>query len=309
MKKRNIVIFTGVVLLSINGLYISKLNRDTPYNDAKDIKIENDMDLSLVAHRGLSSLSIENSSEAIKDGLNSNYLSGVEFDVRLTKDNKAILSHSETLTDENNNEIVISESNLDELNKIKYRAVVNPIKTITDIFSFSDMSCVRLQRKETLRNQTGSIITFEEAMESNVDNRKVYIDLKFNNNYEELSKTVIKILENHPDCNYIIQSDNHELLKRMQKDYPNYRYQIIISSKENLIYLNEDFDGYAIRYNLVDYYFINQKINEGKEISIWTVDDDKVFDKLLNILGKYCDDVNYITDYPDCLYYQYKKQR
>ena len=89
--------------------------------------------------------------------------------------------------------------------------------------------------------------------------------------------------------------------------YPDYKYQIIIRRQQELAYLNDDFDGYSIKYNLIDYDIVKEKINEGKEISIWTVNDINDFDDITDKLRKYNDNVNYITDYPDWLYYKYKK--
>ncbi len=90
--------------------------------------------------------------------------------------------------------------------------------------------------------------------------------------------------------------------------YPQYKYQIIIDKESELIYLDDDFDGYSIKYNLINYDIVKEKINAGKEISIWTVNDLGDFDDIAHTIGKYNESVNYITDYPDCLYYQYKKQ-
>ena len=49
--------------------------------------------MKIIAHRGNNNLHQENSLEAILNSLESIYTDGVEFDVRLTKDNKLIIHH------------------------------------------------------------------------------------------------------------------------------------------------------------------------------------------------------------------------
>lgn len=310
MKKKKLAIYAGVVFLSLGSLYEYKLTKDVEYVSAEDIKIEqNSMsDISIVAHRGLSSMEVGNTKEAITKSTNKDYLSGIEFDVRLTSDGEVVLSHGDSVKDENNEVKSISNSTLQELREMKLKFVnKNFLTTIEDLFSLTNMSCIRIQRTHELSKKTGTIVTLDETMDIIDDKKKMYIELKFNDNYDELSSKVVKVLKEHPDTDFIIQCNNYEELKKMQQMYPDYRYQIIIRKEQELIYLDEDFDGYSIKYNLIDNDIVKEKINEGKEISIWTVNDLNDFDDITDELGKYNDNVNYITDYPDCLYYQYKK--
>ncbi len=310
MKKKKLAIYAGVVFLSLGTLYEYKLNKDVEYVSAKDMKIEQSggPDISLVAHRGLSSMEIGNSKEAIEKSTNKDYLSGIEFDVRLTSDGEAVLSHGDSIKDENNVVRSISNSTLEQLKEMKLKITNNNILSIVeDFFSITDMSCIRLQRTHKLNSKTGTIVTLDETMDI-VDNKKrMYIELKFNNNYKQLSSKVVEVLNNHPNTDFVIQCNNYEELKKMQQMYPEFKYQIIIRKEDELKYLDDDFDGYSIKYNLINYDLIREKINAGKEISIWTVNDIKDFDNIKDEVSEYSEDVNYITDYPDCLYYQYKK--
>ena len=65
----------------INDVESSKITKIINQNDDETI-------ISVIAHRGLSSLEIENSFEAIKLGLQDKSTTGVEIDIRLTKDKK-----------------------------------------------------------------------------------------------------------------------------------------------------------------------------------------------------------------------------
>lgn len=310
MKKKKLAIYAGVVFLSLGSLYEYKLNKDVEYVSAENIKIEQSSipEISIVAHRGLSSMEVGNTKQAITESTDKDYLSGVEFDVRLTSDGEVVLSHGDSVKDNDNVVRSISTSTLEQLREMKLKLTNrNILTTLEDLFSNSDMSCIRIQRTHELSKKTGTIVTLDETMNI-VDNKKrMYIELKFNNNYNQLSSKVVEVLKRHPGTDFIIQCNDYEAIKRMQQMYPEYKYQIIINSKDELKYLDDDFDGYSIKYNLIDYDIVEEKINAGKEISIWTVNDLDDFDDIANEIGKYNESVNYITDYPDCLYYQYRK--
>ena len=49
--------------------------------------------MKIIAHRGNDNVHKENTKEAILNSLNTSYIDGVEFDIRLTKDGKFIINH------------------------------------------------------------------------------------------------------------------------------------------------------------------------------------------------------------------------
>lgn len=51
------------------------------------------VDMKIIAHRGNDGIHKENTLEAIINSLNSKYTNGVEFDIRVTKDNKFVICH------------------------------------------------------------------------------------------------------------------------------------------------------------------------------------------------------------------------
>lgn len=312
MDKKKIVVYTGVVFLSIGTLYSFKMNRDVKFTEAKNIMVSesNVSKVSLVAHRGFSSEEVGNSKEAITESVNSDYISGIEFDVRLTEDGEPVLSHGDKFKNSDNDIRRISKSTLEELSNTKSKTINNHesfCNMLKDLFSITDMSCIRMQRMNSVGKKTGAFVTLDETMEIIDNQKRMYIELKFNNNYSELSSKVAIVLEKYPEADFIIQCNNYEALKKMQKDYPKYKYQIIINEKSDLVYLDDDFDGYAIKYTLINYEKIKEKIKQGKDISIWTINDLADFDNIINYMGNYSQSVNYITDYPDCLNYQYTR--
>lgn len=69
--------------------------------------------MKIIAHRGNDSIHRENSMDAIINSLNTNYIDGVEFDIRLTKDNKFIINH-----DPFYHEYFIKQTNSKKLQKL-----------------------------------------------------------------------------------------------------------------------------------------------------------------------------------------------
>lgn len=143
-------------------------------------------------------------------------------------------------------------------------------------------------------------------MELVSDDKRLFIELKFDNNYEELSSKVITLLKKYPHKDFVIQAFEYEELKRMMETYPEYTYQLIIKDKENLKYLDEEFDGYGIKYSIINQDEIIDILDDGKEVSLWTINSPKVFDIISESLGTYSSDINYITDNPDILCYSAK---
>ncbi len=79
--------------------------------------------MKIIIHRGITSKKVkENSYIAIKRALNDHTTSGAEFDIRLTKDKKIVLSHNSIVNgmtiEKNNYQDIIKNSYLDTLDKI-----------------------------------------------------------------------------------------------------------------------------------------------------------------------------------------------
>lgn len=100
MKKINNLVIFGITLVLITSggsLKINK-NQDKFYNKVNKYTSEFQEDNYLVcAHRGFSSKEIENTSKSIKKANNSKYIDYIEMDVRMTQDNKFVLSHDDKL--------------------------------------------------------------------------------------------------------------------------------------------------------------------------------------------------------------------
>lgn len=75
--------------------------------------------MKIIAHRGNNNHKYkENTLEAIKETLNKEYINGVEFDIRMTKDYKFVLCHSPIYNYKMIKKCCLKELNLNELNYV-----------------------------------------------------------------------------------------------------------------------------------------------------------------------------------------------
>lgn len=192
-----------------------------------------------IIHRGISSDKVmENSYTSIKRALKDNESLGVEFDIRLTKDNKLVLSH-----DSNIGAHSIENTNYIDIIKRKYLTTLDKILTI----------------------DTDKILL---------------IDIKVNNNYKKLARTLLDTIQNSKRNIYLASFDK-KIIKYIKTKYK--KSYITFNYHKN----NNDF--VMINYNTIS----NQKINsiKNKEIFIWTIHNDnelkKVKDKFTNISNFY----------------------
>jgi hypothetical protein len=117
-KKQGVRIFAA--LLSTTLLGNIALNKNDDYVKVlEECTIEShDPDYKFVAHRGFSSMEIENSKEAIISVNNLPCASAIEVDVRLTRDNKLVLSHDDSLSKVSESDLKVSESTYNELSNV-----------------------------------------------------------------------------------------------------------------------------------------------------------------------------------------------
>ena len=86
----------------------------------------------VISHRGNNNHKYkENTFKAIKNVLEEDYIDGAEFDIRMTKDNKFVLSHSPIYKDSLINNKKLKDLKLDELNNILKNIKTNKIILIT----------------------------------------------------------------------------------------------------------------------------------------------------------------------------------
>lgn len=252
----------------------------------------------MAAHRGFSSKEIENTKKAISLASKKNYIDYIEIDVRLTKDNEIILSHNDTLYITPYDKKLINTSTYDELTSTQYIHKDNIFKDILLNAALYDFT--KVERQIKLNNKTYKICNLENAIKSSKD-KKIILDIKFNNNIKIFSETLLQKLQGYEKDKFIIQSSNLTGLLYLKNLAPDYEYQAIISKESSLLY-GELFDDVCLKKTIIDYDYVKEKLDEDKKVSVWTLNSKYDVDNVTNKLNDLSKDIIYITDYPDMVY-------
>ena len=106
----------------------SKDFEKTVYNYAESFDEDNYL---IAAHRGYSSLEIENTKEAIELASNCDYIDYIEFDARLTKDGVLVISHNDKIDDNT----YVSKSYYNDLISKDYTYNTDSKNSISEFFN------------------------------------------------------------------------------------------------------------------------------------------------------------------------------
>ena len=106
----------------------------------------------VISHRGNNNHKYkENTLEAINEVLTKDYIDGVEFDIRITKDNKFVLSHSPIYKDDLIKNKKQKEIRLDELNNVLKNIKTNKLILIDIKYELFDYKKVALYLNKILK--------------------------------------------------------------------------------------------------------------------------------------------------------------
>lgn len=298
MNKRNVVIFATAFALFASGMNV-KMCRDRSkefiqYIDAYTQDIVDD-DFYISAHRGFSSLEVENTKGAISLAASKGYVDYIEFDVRMTKDNRIVLSH--------NNSLMKANGDLTDVSSMTYEEAINTLfsysPSVFSNFSFgNEEKMMMAQRYKDLRCVNYHLIGLLDGI-NYCGSKLMLMDLKFNNDIELFTEELLKELDGVDTRNIIFQSLNIDGIKHLQEN-SNYNCLALISNASD-IKRSKEFARVGLKYNLVTYDLVSSLLAEGKTVAIWTVNSTEVLDRLISILGDHYKDVIYITDYPDLM--------
>lgn len=203
--------------------------------------------MKFIAHRGNDNHSFkENTKEAIINCLNKNYIAGVEFDIRLTKDRKIIINHNMLEFDENKNLYSISKKTLKKIKKI------NP-----------------------------NIFTLESVLSNLKTNKILLIEIKEeSNNFDKFIISLFNILKKYNYLNLYICIFNYKLIKKIKSKYNNYKCGLIVGYLMNTNNINNELDFYLYSYNYIDL------INYDREIFVFTINQKDKLIKIKNKINK-----------------------
>ena len=264
----------------------------------------------IAAHRGYSSLAVENTKESIALASDKDYIDFIELDARITKDNKVVLAHDNTLLTRGQQSLVITDENFDSLTEQNFYYLSNSLGVKIENLFNTDNGDILRKRASVLDSSDYNIISLSDGLEACCDKR-ILLDLKFENNVQNFIDALDEELKNKDVSNIIFQSDDLLPLLCLQQKHPEYTCLAIIKNTDDLEYIDL-FDHIGLRYNLVNKKLVKKLLEADKTVAIWTLNNPCELKKVTDKLGDYYKDVIYISDYPDviatCLNEQQKRR-
>ena len=260
MNKKRLILFATSFILASSSINIS-INKEKSNKLSKHITeyssiISND-NFQIGAHRGFSSLKVENTKESITLAAKKDYIDYIEMDIRITKDKKLVLSHDNTIYSSNNKK--------EEISNTKYKKIItstykNKNSLLNFIPSPSIESELKKERKRKLHDKSYNIIGLKEGIK-NCKRKKILLDLKCEEGKEkEFIKILQKELENIDTSNIVLQSLNLNLIRLLQKE-TNYNTIAIIKEEKDLQYITE-FSNIAIHKDLTNYKLVKKLLKD-----------------------------------------------
>lgn len=218
----------------------------------------------IIAHRGIYNNKIkENTYLAIFNAFNNKYIYGVEFDIRLTKDNKIVVIHDKTINRTSNRIGIVENMTLKELQKYNFGS----------------------------KNFYQVIPTLEKILEINT-NKLFLIEIKVSNNIKLFSKIILNILNKYKNKKIYLMSFNKDILNIIRSNNKNLNI--------GLIYLTNNIKSYKYNFYVLYDKFINKNLinnllNRNKEVFIWTINNYKEFNNIKKRINNY-DQIYYIAN-------------
>ena len=300
MKKKLIVYVSLLGLLVSSNVVLDKQAMSLEKKIDIHQKTEHHDTINVVAHRGYSCLYPDNTLSGIDACGDINCIDGIEVDVRLTKDDQLVLFHESGV-----NFCDVSSYTYEELSNIN---VDNYIKKRRNFKGYTLKELTLLEKRyDSLMVEEASLCTLNDALRVRDKSKLLFVDLKFSGYHDDILISKVASLL-HNEENVIIQSFDEKLLSTMQKAYPELKYQLLINHSNQLERIDYRFDGYGIKYKILNEDIVQDLINHGKIVSIWTIDNYKEFTRLHDTYSQYDDEIYYISDNPDIICYQYKKK-
>lgn len=191
-----------------------------------------------IIHRGITSKNIkENTYSSIKKALTYIDSVGVEFDIRLTKDNKIVLSHNSII-----NGIIIEESNYSDIIKHRY------LPTLDKILSISSNKIFLIDIKTNNNYKSFGDILVNEL---NKYNKNIYL--------ASFDKKIVKYIKNKTNYKKGIISYN---TKNINYDFAMINYKTINEkrlrkiNKEIFLWTIKDINDFKKKYKNIDKYYL-----------------------------------------------------
>lgn len=300
-KRKKIMLYSIVTSFLFTAPLAYKENKSNLYKKELEnhANLCRDLQYQIIAHRGFSSIGIENTKSAFIPCNYINCVDGVEIDIHLTKDGVPILFHNDKIEEKRINTLTLKQ--IEKYSITKSFCLKDYLETYKEEIGYSKRKrAIKLEKKEE------KIITLKEALNIINSTKTLLVDMKFEKEKirnEIMIKEVSNCLKNSDFSNIIIQSTDAITLQKMQKIAPFFSYQLIINKSKNIKEYYNYFDSFAIKEELVTKEIIHKLHENNKKISIWTINNCETLLKLITKIHPYEKEVSYITDYPDIICY------
>ena len=192
--------------------------------------------MKLIAHRGLHSKNTkENTLPALLLANKNTNLSGLELDVRLTRDNEVVVIHDEDINRVSNGKGKVRDMTLDRLKRF---------------------NCGTILKRER-------ISTLDEALNKLSPSGMIIIELK-----DELNKNnilvnkVLELIKKYPNLNIWLKSFSKDIVLYL-KQYSNYPVGILINANNKEL-LNIDVDFYSISQKVINNEIVDNLLKQNK---------------------------------------------
>ncbi len=195
--------------------------------------------MQIISHRGSNVSNYRpNTKQALLTALNLDFIAGIEFDVRITKDKKIVIIHDPIIN------LVSNGSGL--VKKLKYKKLLK--------YNFGT------------KENPSTICTLEELLDNINSNKKILIELKEeSDDFVNFVDKVYHIIKKY-QLNIYITSFNYKLIKYFSTKYHN--CGLIIGYGINTKRLYNHFN-----FNILTYKY--RKIYNKKETFLWAINEKK----------------------------------
>lgn len=292
---KNLIVYGSAIAIIGSGFCFGLNQASSEVETVGNFSYE---DFDIAAHRGFSSIAVENTTRAFDLASQALYVDYIEMDARLTEDGKLVLAHDD--------EVIapfykknISDMTYDEVTNKNFTYYSDDVKVYFDNLFGQDGKTI-INRLSNLNGITYNVVGLEDGLEFCGD-KKILLDLKFDDNVIKFVEALEDIFELKDTSNIVFQSDDSTALLYLKTIHPEWFCSILVRDSKNLE-LVEYFDGIGIRKDIVDEEFVRKALDDGKLVSIWTFRSIDEVNKVATELGNNCDEVLYITDYPDLVF-------
>lgn len=228
----------------------------------------------IAAHKGYSSQAPENTLPSFKRAVECDIVDYIELDVRETKDGIPVVIHDESILAATGQNVSVYDITFEELNKIPAT------------YSFGE---------EFIDTR---IPTLEEVLDKYGQGKKYIIEIKDSDYTPELPYKIVSLMDKYKlTDSSVIHSGSYRALKAVKQINENIPCGLIIAVSTGGYADLPYADFFSVEHSYISSHMIEQIHNRGKEIYVWTVNEESSFNQVRNMNVDVV-----ITDYPEDAY-------